>query len=87
MLLLSVTMLGLLLATSASAAPSSEPLVAAIYFGDWHVDPQMAAVHGAIDAQPLALLVTDAIRPAHLCAVNGAGGDKARDGGGGDRWR
>jgi hypothetical protein len=27
-------------------ASSSEPLVAAIYFGDWHVDPQMSALHG-----------------------------------------
>jgi hypothetical protein len=25
----------------------ARPLLAAIYFGDWHVDPQMSAVHGA----------------------------------------
>ena len=24
----------------------AKPLLAAIYFGDWHVDPQMAALHG-----------------------------------------
>ena len=32
---------------AAAAAAATDPLVAAIYFGDWHVDPQMSAVHGA----------------------------------------
>ena len=31
----------------AVAAAAEKPLLGAIYFGDWHVDPQMSALHGA----------------------------------------
>ena len=38
----------LLLARLAGAPQAAkEQLVAAVYFGDWHVDPQMSALHGA----------------------------------------
>ena len=39
----------LLALVSLTGAPQAakEQLVAAVYFGDWHVDPQMSAVHGA----------------------------------------
>ena len=33
--------------TDAPASPAQKPLVGAFYFGDWHVDKQMAAAHGA----------------------------------------
>jgi hypothetical protein len=35
-----------LLCGSSALAAEPDPLVAAIYFGDWHVNPQMSAVHG-----------------------------------------
>ena len=39
--------LALALAAAATGAGATErPLVSAFYFGDWHVDPQMAAAHG-----------------------------------------
>ena len=33
-------------ADSAEPAAATKPLIGAFYFGDWHVDPQMAALHG-----------------------------------------
>ena len=38
--------LQMLLAVS-SRSGAADPLLAAVYFGDWHVDPQMAGLHGA----------------------------------------
>jgi hypothetical protein len=35
------------LSAAAAAATAAKPLVGAFYFGDWHVDPQMSALHGA----------------------------------------
>ena len=34
-------------AGSAAGGGQQRPLVSAFYFGDWHVDPQMSALHGA----------------------------------------
>ena len=34
------------LAVAPVQATATEPLVGALYFGDWHVDPQMSALHG-----------------------------------------
>ena len=34
-------------AGSATGGGRQRPLVSAFYFGDWHVDPQMSALHGA----------------------------------------
>jgi hypothetical protein len=49
---MSANLLALLLCAAAlphnraTAAAATKPLVGAFYFGDWHVDPQMAALHG-----------------------------------------
>ena len=36
-----------LLLSVSSRSGAADPLLAAVYFGDWHVDPQMAGLHGA----------------------------------------